>query len=112
MFFLDSYTCGIPSEITDTIGAVYNILLVAVPVIVVLFGIIDFVKASMSGKEEEIKKNTSTFIKRLITGLLVFFVLALVKFVINIIQTNNTSEVADCLNSIFGNASSSDSSEN
>lgn len=104
MFILDEgYTCGIPTEITNTIGAVYNILLIAVPIIVVLFGIIDFIKAAMSGKEEEIKKNTSTFVKRVIIGLLVFFVLAVVKLVINVIQTNNTNGVTDCLTTIFGN---------
>ena len=105
MMILDGYVCGnlIPEEIANTIGTVYNVLLVAVPVMIVLFGIIDFVKAVAAGKEDEIKKNTSTFIKRLITGVIVFFVLALVKFVVNLVQTNNTSGVAECLNDIFGN---------
>ena len=102
---LEGYKCGnlIPDEIANTIGTVYNILLVAVPIMIVLFGIIDFVKAVASGKEDEIKKNTSTFIKRLITGIIVFFVLALVKLVVNLIQTNNTSDAVECLNEIFGN---------
>lgn len=108
MFILDEYVCGIPPEITNTIGAVYNILLIAVPILIILFGVIDFVKAVISGKDEEIKKNTGTFVKRLITGVLVFFVLALVKFLIGIIKTNNTSGVVSCLDSIFGNSASSD----
>lgn len=102
MFFLDACN-GIPGELTNTVGAVYNVLLIAVPVMVVLFGTIDFVKAVISGKEDEIKKNTATFVKRLITGLLVFFVLAFAKFIIGVIKTNNTSGVVDCLDSIFGN---------
>ena len=106
MMILDN-VCGlIPSEIANTIGTVYNILLIAVPVMVVLFGVIDFVKAVASGKADDISKNTSTFIKRLITGIIVFFVLALVKLVVNLVQTDNTNGVADCLNSIFGNNSS------
>ena len=107
MFILDSYACGglIPSEITNTIGTIYNILLIAIPVIIVLFGLIDLVKAVASGKEDDIKKGTTIFIKRLITGLIVFFVLAIVKFVVNLIQTDNTEGVASCLNEIFGNSS-------
>ena len=101
MMILEGYKCG--NLIPDEIGTVYNILLVAVPIMIVLFGIIDFVKAVASGKEDEIKKNTSTFIKRLITGIIVFFVLALVKLVVNLIQTNNTSDAVECLNEIFGN---------
>ena len=105
MFILEGYACGglIPSEITNTIGTIYNILLVAIPIIIVIFGLIDFVKAVASGKEDEIKKGTSTFARRLITGIIVFFILAIVKLVISVIQTNNTEGVAACLNEIFGN---------
>ena len=106
MLILDGYSCGglIPSEITETIGTIYNILLIAIPIIIVLFGLIDFVKAVASGKEDDIKKGTSTFIKRLITGLIVFFVLAIVKFTVGIIKTNNTEGAVSCLNEIFGNS--------
>lgn len=105
MFILDGYVCNnlIPTEIANTIGSVYNILLIAIPVMIVLFGVIDFLKAVMAGKEDDIKKSTSVFIKRLITGLLVFFVLAFVKLLLGVIQTNNTGGVSECLNTIFGN---------
>lgn len=111
MFILDEgYVCNnlIPVDIANTIGAIYNVLLIAVPIIVVIFGAIDFVKAVVAGKEDEIKKNTSTFVKRLITGVIVFFVLALVKFVTNLIKTDSTEGVAACLNTIFGNGINND----
>lgn len=101
-FILDG--CGdIPTEITDTIGSVYNILLIAIPVLVVLFGVIDFLKAAMAQKDDAIKQNTGLFVKRLIMGVLAFLILGLVKFGVNLIKTNNTSGVSACLNSIFGN---------
>lgn len=95
--------CGMPDEITGTIGKVYNLLLVAIPIIIVVFGLLDFVKAVMGKKDDEIKQSTGIFIKRLITGLIAFFILALVKFGIGLIQTGNTSEAIDCLDSILGN---------
>lgn len=101
MYFLD---CGsIPSEITNTIGSIYNILLVAIPVVIVIFGLMDFLKAVMGKKEDEMKQSTNAFIKRVITGVIAFFVLALVKFGLNLLQTNNTSSAISCINSIFGN---------
>lgn len=102
MYILDG--CGsIPQEITDTIGSVYNILLVAIPVVVVLFGLIDLLKAVISKKDDEIKQSTNLLIKRVITALIAFFVLAIVKFGLDLLQTNNTSDAISCLNSITGN---------
>lgn len=101
MYFLN---CGsIPKEITDTIGSIYNILLVAIPVVIVIFGLMDFLKAVMGKKEDEMKQSTNAFIKRVITGVIAFFVLALVKFGLGLLQTNNTSSAISCINSIFGN---------
>lgn len=101
MFFLD---CGsIPSEITNTIGQIYNILLVAIPVVIVLFGLIDILKAVIGKKDDEIKAATGLLVKRVITGLVAFFVMAIVKFGLQLIQTNNTSDAISCLSSITGN---------
>lgn len=108
MFILD---CGsIPSEITNTIGIIYNTLLIAIPIAIIIFGLIDFVKAVISGKEDEIKKNTSVFLKRLLTGFLAFFVLAIVKFGMNIIAKNvdSANDALSCVNSILGNNNSGD----
>lgn len=106
MFILD--VCGIPGEITNTIGMIYNILLIAIPVVVIIFGLIDFIKAVMSGKEDQIKSNTSVFLKRVITGFLAFFVLAIVKFGMQVIAKNvdGANEALSCMNSILGNTNS------
>lgn len=101
MIILD---CGsIPQEITDTIGQIYNILLIAIPVMIVLFSLIDLVKGVIGSKEEDIKKSTGILLKRVITGLVAFLILAIVKFGIGLLQTGNTDGIASCLNSIFGN---------
>ena len=47
---------------------IYKILLLAVPVIIVAFGFKDFIKALTTGKEDELKKAGTIFIKRLIFG--------------------------------------------
>lgn len=108
MFIL---ACGsIPPEITNTIGIIYNILLMAIPIAIIIFGLIDFVKAVISGKEDEIKKNTSVFLKRLLTGFLAFFVLAIVKFGMQVIGKNvsGANDALSCVNSILGNNNSGD----
>lgn len=101
MFFLD--VCGIPGEITGTINTVYGILLIAIPVIIIVFGLIDFIKAVMGKKDDEINQGAKLFVKRLIMGAIAFFVLAIVKFVVGIIGENvdSASAAVDCLIQIF-----------
>ena len=49
-----------------------------VPIIIIVLGTLDFFKAVMAGKEDEMKKAQKTFIKRVIIGVLVFLVPVLI----------------------------------
>jgi len=46
----------------------------SVPVLLILLGIIDFGKAVVASKEDEMRKAQSTFIKRIIAAVAIFFV--------------------------------------
>ena len=74
----------IDSKILDTVHLIILVLQIAVPVLLVIFGMIDLIKALVAGKEDEIKKSQSIFIRRLITGVLVFFVVVIVRLVFNL----------------------------
>ena len=80
---------GVPIKILELSNLAINILEVTVPVLIIIFGIVDFVKAISSQKEDEMKKAQSTFIKRLIYGALVFFV-----FVIELSKSRVPGELA------------------
>lgn len=86
-FAVDIQGCSIDAEIDVKIAnAVHTIILIVqivVPVLIVIFGSIDFVKAVVAQKEDEIKKGQQTFIKRLIAGVLVFFIVVVVKLVVS-----------------------------
>lgn len=79
-------SCGpidkIPSILPKTVSVIYTIILIAVPVILVILGMIDMLKAITASKEDELNKAKNMFVKRLISALLIFFVLAVVKLVI------------------------------
>ena len=68
-----------------------------VPVILVLFGMIDLMKAVIAGKEDEIKKNQMTFVKRLIAAALVFFVFVIVKLLVSFVADDST-KIMNCVN--------------
>ena len=76
-------TCGsiknLPYKVLQLSNTVVNIMQIAVPIILIIMGSIDFVKAISSQKEDDIKKAQGMFIKRLIMGALVFFIFVIVK---------------------------------
>jgi hypothetical protein len=96
-------SCGstaLPSEIAGIIRAVFLILQICVPVGIIVMGSLDFAKAVIASDADKIKKNQKKFITRLITGALVFFVFAIVKFAISITDTTSGG-YANCLNCLI-----------
>lgn len=61
----------------------FNTLKIAVPIILILMGIIDMARAVMSSDDKGMKEATSRFIKRIISAILVFFVVTIVTIVID-----------------------------
>ena len=80
---------------------VYNLLQWAIPIALILFGMIDLGKAVIAGKEDEMKKAQGTLIKRFIYAVLIFFVFTLVTFVMGIVAdtgVGDTDSWIDCWN--------------
>ena len=51
------------------------------PIILIIIGSIDMVKAIIAGKEDEIKKHQQTLIKRLISAVIIFLIPLLVSII-------------------------------
>ena len=101
--------CGnigkIPKKIPELISWFITIVEIIVPIILVIMGAIDFLKAITSQKEDEIKKGQQIFIKRLITGLLIFFIIAIVKLLIGVVSSgaNESKNIVDCIECFLNN---------
>ena len=52
-----------------------------VPILLVLYGTLDFFKAVTAGKEDEMKKAQKTFVKRLIIGVAIFLIPAMMNVI-------------------------------
>lgn len=57
---------------------------IIVPILLIVFGIIDFATAVFSSKEDDMKKRRETFIKRIVAAVLVFLAPILVNLLLNI----------------------------
>jgi len=95
MFILD---CDLPKVVVGILSILYKSILYLIPIAIVLFGIIDFLKAIASQKEDAIKGSTNTFIRRIITGLLTFFIFSIINWIFGTIIENvgNAGNSMEC----------------
>ena len=101
MFVLDQMTCGggivkFDIMIPQIISLIVTLIKIGVPVLLIIFGMLDLGKAVMAQKEDEIKKSQQTFLKRLLSAALVFFVVMIVQVIFNLVASKEEN-VWNCI---------------
>lgn len=66
--------CTKAKDVVQLIGYILLIFKVAIPLVIVALGAVDFAKAVIAEKEDEIKKQTKRLIYRIIAGVVIFLV--------------------------------------
>ncbi|MEG2620841.1 MAG: hypothetical protein RSA10_01960, partial [Bacilli bacterium] len=75
--------------IVAIIGLVLRVIQWVVPIILILLGTIDLVKAVTQGKDEDIKKSQKTLISRAIAAVVVFLIPLIVSTIMGLLGTND-----------------------
>ena len=89
---------NIPSRLKDIINTIVRIIQIGVPILLIILGMIDFGKSAIAQKEEEMKKGQRIFVSRLITAILVFFVIFFVKAAVRFVNDRNeSSKIISCV---------------
>jgi len=73
--------CEETKEILQFVGYVLTVFKIAIPVLIIAFGMFDFGKAVVAEKEDEIKKQTKRLIYRVVAGAVIFFIPTIVLFI-------------------------------
>lgn len=79
----DSGECGFSGRLLVWISNILRWIKYILPVIVIVMGIIDFIKAIAADKEDEMKKAQGAFVKRLIAAALVFIIPLIIEFILD-----------------------------
>ncbi len=91
--------CGfIDNDLAELIHTAITILKIGIPVLLIIFGMLDFGKGVIANKEDEIKSGQHIFIKRTISAALVFFVVTIVQLLINVVDDKNIDDQSDTWN--------------
>ena len=96
------YTCGGTNLIFSgsfpyIVSTIVMLIKIAVPILLIIFGMLDLGKAVIAAKEDEIKKGQQTFIKRAIAAVIVFFVIQIVQIVVRFVSGNDQN-ISGCFN--------------
>lgn len=79
------YYCGIFGEGTwNFIQRVYTVIRILVPVLIIVLGIIDFLKVVFTGEDKDLKTSGKRFLKRIIAGIVFLLLPILLQFVMNL----------------------------
>lgn len=116
--FVGNLTCGNSANDTEVIkfhenlpiftSRMYDFLKILTPVIIIITGMLDIVKAVTAQKEDEMKKAQKKFVNRLIAGSVVFLVFVIVEFVINFIAESDVGDAMNCVNCFLNGEISND----
>lgn len=103
-FLADGVSCGglsnpIPFKLVYVIHMIIMLIQFGVPLLLIIFGMLDLGKAVIASKEDEIKKGQQMFIKRLIAAVIVFFVIAVVKLAVGL-AADESENIVGCIDSI------------
>lgn len=94
--------CNGLEAVVSVVKFILKIIQWVVPIILIVLGTIDLVKAVVAGKDDDIKKHQQTLIKRIIAAVIVFLIPMLVTVLMGWI---GNSEWKTCWNSKTGGIS-------
>lgn len=71
-------------DIIEIINDIMRIIRITVPILLIVLGITDFLRATFSNNEENIKKDRERFVKRIIAAIIVFIIPIFVNLVLSL----------------------------
>lgn len=107
-------SCGdakdIPPVVPELMSYAVNLLKIVTPIILIIVGIIELVKAVASTNEDSMKKAQSKLIKKVIAAVMVFFVITIVQFItLKVADSSDAGSIKTCLKCFLNGTDDCDS---
>ena len=84
--------CAETASIWKILGWLVLIIKIVIPLLLIVFGMIDLGKAVIASKDDAIKSSVSSLVKRFIAAVAIFFVPTLVSAVFNMIGVTTDND--------------------
>lgn len=76
----------VPDTIFNVVALIIRVIKIAVPILLIIWGMVDFAKSIVAKKEDDIKGYRKAFINRLISAILVFLVITIVQLAVSLVS--------------------------
>ena len=90
-FNIDDF-CKNTSGLLGFVGWVVTIIKIAIPFLIIIFGVLDFGKAVTGGDDKTIKSSLKTVGIRIVAGLVIFFIPSIVVWIFSLVSDYNTAK--------------------
>ena len=79
------------------VGYLLLVVKILVPILLIVFGVVDYFKAVVSSDADAIGKSTKSFIMRVIAGVVIFLIPTIINFVFGLMPSNSSvSNIDKC----------------
>ncbi len=78
--------CTQTADILNFVGWVITLIKIAMPILIIVFGILDFGKAVVGADEKVIKKSVTTLGIRVVAGLVIFFIPSIIIWLFGLVN--------------------------
>ena len=89
------YFCQETSNVWQFVGRVLLVFKIVIPILLIIFGMIDLGKAVVASDDKAIKSATSSLVKRAIAGVVIFFIPTIVGAIFNLVGNFQRAEIKD-----------------
>ena len=83
--------CMSTANIWQIVGIVLLVFKIVIPILLIVWGMLDLGKAVVAAKDDEIKKSVKSLVMRAIAGVIIFFIPTIIGLIFGIV--NDFSEV-------------------
>lgn len=91
----------VPSAVFNLVHWIIVIIQVVVPILLIIWGMLDFAKGLVKSDEKEIKAGQKTFISRLIIAIMVFLIVTITRLVISLVGELDVNETGTTTESVW-----------
>ena len=93
----------IPNQLFNAVAMIIRLIRIAIPILLIIFGMIDFAKSVVAKNEDDVKKYRKQFVSRVISAIVVFVIVFVVQFAVNLISTveDTTNEDGQTISDVW-----------
>ena len=82
--------CASTANIWQIVGIVLMVVKIVIPILLIIWGMLDLGKAVVAAKDDEIKKATKSLAMRAISAIIIFFIPTLVNVILSMVSNFST----------------------